>query len=215
MKKAVIFDMDGVIVDSEPVHIKTDIQVMKNNGVKLSSRDLANYTGSTAKHMLNDLIEKYKIPKTFEELFDERNEILFSFLEEELKPTKGVIELINNLKGNEIKLAVASSSHKKLIMFVLNKLNITEKFNAIVGADDITNSKPDPEIFLKAASKLSVKNTDCVVIEDAKHGVEAAKKANMKCVGYKPENNNQDLSEADIIIDDFSKLNVQKLLQIR
>jgi beta-phosphoglucomutase family hydrolase len=215
MKKAVIFDMDGVIADSEPVHIKTDIQVMKNNGVKLSSHDLAGYTGSTAKHMLNDLIKKYKIPKTFEELFDERNEILFSFLEEELNPTKGVIELINNLKGNEIKLAVASSSHKKLIMFVLNKLNIKEKFNAIVGADDITNSKPDPEIFLKAASKLSVKNTDCVVIEDAKHGVEAAKKANMKCIGYKPESNNQDLSGADIIIDDFSKLNVQKLLQIR
>jgi len=87
-------------------------------------------------------------------------------------------------------------------------------FDCIVGAEDIVHSKPNPEIFLKAAAELNVNPSDCLVVEDSKLGVEAAKHAGMKCLGYRnPDSGNQNLSKADIITDDFSKLSIAALLQ--
>jgi HAD superfamily hydrolase (TIGR01509 family) len=113
----------------------------------------------------------------------------------------------------KIKLAVASSSHKRMIEYVLKKLEIIDFFDSIVGAEDIDRSKPDPEIFLMSAKRLNVKPEECIVVEDSKLGVEAAKKAGMKCLGYfNPSSGKQDLSKADFVADDFCKLDIQKLL---
>jgi len=113
----------------------------------------------------------------------------------------------------KIKLAVASSSHKRMIEYVLKKLKIIDLFDSIVGAEDIDRSKPDPEIFLISAKRLNVKPEECIVVEDSKLGVEAAKKAGMKCLGYiNPSSGKQDLSKADFVAEDFCKLDIQKLL---
>jgi len=179
MIKAVIFDMDGVIVDSSHIHIEAEKQTMLKYGIRISSKELHKYTGMTAKFMFTELIKKYKLNTTFEEIFDEKEKILFKLLEQDTRPTK---------------------------------LKISHLFDCIVSSEDITHSKPNPEIFLKSANELSVSPTDCLVIEDAKLGVEAAKNAGMKCVGYiNPKSGNQDLSEADIVIDDFSKLDIKEL----
>ena len=213
MIEAVIFDLDGVIVESENAHITAEKQTFLKYGVKISAEELHRYTGTTAKAMFTALIAKYRLTTTFEKMNNEKEKILFKLLEQETEPTKGVISLMQELKRRGIKLAVGSSSTRKLIDFVLKKLNITSLFDCIVAAEDVAHSKPDPEIFLKAAARLGTNPSQCLVIEDAALGVEAAKRAGMKCIGYRnPHSGNQDLSQADITISDFSKLTVAEII---
>ena len=213
MIKAVIFDLDGVMVDSERVHIEAEKQTMLKYGVRISSEELRRYTGTTARFMFTELVEKYKLNTTFEKIFSEKEEILFKLMEKNVQPTKGIIELLEKLKRENIKLAIASSSHKRLITYVLEKLNIVDLFDSIVSSEDVIYGKPNPEIFLRAANELNVNPVECSVIEDSKLGVEAAKSAGMKCVGYRnPDSGNQDLSKADVVIDNFSALNLRELL---
>jgi beta-phosphoglucomutase family hydrolase len=213
MIKAVIFDMDGVIAETEYAHIEAEKQTMLKHGVRISEDELHEYTGTTAKLMFTDLIEKYKLNTTFEKIFSEKEKILDKMLEEDIEPTKGIIDLLLLLKKKKIKLAVASSSHRKMIGHVLKKLKIIDLFDSIIGAEDINRSKPDPEIFLMSAKRLHVRPEECWVVEDSKFGVEAAKKAGMKCLGYvNPSSGKQDLSKADLIIDDFRRLDVSKLI---
>jgi len=213
MIKAVIFDMDRVIAETERIHIEAEKQIMLKHGVRINEDELHEYTGTTAKQMFTELIAKYRLDTTFEEMFDEKEKIMFKLLEEDTQPTKGVIELLNKLKEKRVKLAVASSSQKRLVHYVLRKLGITQLFDSITSAEDVIHSKPDPEIFSMSAKRLNVSPADCLVVEDAKLGVEAAKKAKMKCLGYKnPHSGNQDLSRADIVTDDFSSLDVSELL---
>lgn len=215
MIKAVIFDMDGVIVDSEPAHIEAEKQILLKHGVKVTTEELRAYTGTTAEFEFADLIRKYKLNTTVEALFKEKENILFKLLKREVQPTKGVIELIKNLKRQGVKLGIASSGHRKLVRFFLGKLKIASQFDSVVCSEDITHSKPHPEIFLKSAKELGVRPDECVVIEDSKLGVEAAKSAGMKCVGYRnPNSGDQDLSEADMIVDDFAGLDIRSLLRL-
>jgi beta-phosphoglucomutase family hydrolase len=213
MIKAVIFDMDGVIVESEHIHIEAEQQTMLKHGVRISAEELHAYTGTTAEFMFTELIRKYNLNTTFEGIFSEKEDILFRLLEKETRPTKGVIELLKKLKQKGIRLAIASSSDRKLIEYILERLDISRLFDFVVGAEDIAHSKPNPEIFLKSARGLKVKPIECLVVEDAKLGIDAAKSAGMKAIGYRnPNSGDQDLSRADMIIHDFSRLSVEKML---
>lgn len=213
MIKAVIFDLDGVIVESENAHIAAERQVLLKHNLVISSEELHGYTGTTAKVMFTELITKYRLDTTFEEINHQKEKILLRLLQQDAEPTKGVISFMRELKRRDIKLAIGSSSTRKLIDYVLTKLNITSLFDCILAAEDVEHSKPNPEIFLRAATKLGMSANLCLVIEDAKLGVEAAKSAGMKCIGYRnPHSGNQDLSKADITTDDFSKLDIEKMI---
>jgi beta-phosphoglucomutase family hydrolase len=214
MIKAVIFDMDGVVAETEHIHIQAEKKTMLRYGVRISEDELHEYTGTTARVMFAELIRKYKLDTTFEKIFDEKEEVMFKLLRKGVQPTKGVDDLILKLKHMKIKLAIASSSHRRMIEYVLNWLKIAQFFDSVVGAEDVSRSKPDPEIFLKTAQLLKVKPEECLVIEDSKLGVEAAKRAGMKSLGYfNPNSGKQDLSGADFWTDDFSKLNLEELLR--
>ena len=213
MIRAVIFDMDGVVVESEHIHIEAEKQTLLKHGVRISSDELHTYTGTTAKFMFTELIKKHKLDTTFEELFNEKEQILFKLLEKETRPTKGIINLLKELKENNIKLAIASSSHRRLIEYVLKKLDITHLFDSIVSSEDINRSKPDPEIFVKSARRLKIEPAECLVVEDAKLGVDAARNARMKVIGYRnPNSGKQDLSGADLVVDDFSRLKLEEMI---
>jgi beta-phosphoglucomutase family hydrolase len=211
--RAVIFDMDGVIVESESAHVEAEKQVLLKHGISISADELHEYAGTTAKAMFTDLIRKYKLKVEVESILLEKEQILFEFLEEDAEPTKGIMELLLRLKERNVKLCIGSSSPMKQIEYILKKLNIGCLFDYAVGSDNILHSKPDPEIFLKAAAGLGLKPQECLVVEDAKLGVEAAKRAGMRCIGYKnPSSGHQDLSKADIVINSFSQLNIEKAL---
>jgi HAD superfamily hydrolase (TIGR01509 family) len=205
--------MDGVISETEHVHIEAEKQTMLRYGVKISSEELHRYTGATAKFMFENLIKKYDLNTTFEKIFGEKEELLFRLIENDLQPTRGVIELLRRLKRENMKLAIASSSHRRLVRYVLEELNILNLFDSIVSAEDILRSKPDPEIFLKSARNLGVNPGECLVVEDSMLGVAAAKIAGMKVLGYRnPNSGDQDLSKADVVIDDFSDVSLRGLL---
>ena len=128
MIKAVLFDMDGVIAETEHVHVEAEKQTLLKYGVQITEDELHRYTGTTAKQMFMELIAKYKLDTTFEKIFNEKEEIMFKLLEMDTQPVKGVIELICKLKEKHVKLAVASSSHRRLVQYILRKLEITRAF---------------------------------------------------------------------------------------
>ena len=195
--------MDGVIADSEFCHIDAEIRTMKIFGIDIKKEELEGYTGTTSKYMYEHLKAKHDFQISFEKFFEVKRQFLFENFEKFLHPVDGVINLIKNLHKKEFKLALASSSHRNAIDYILKKFEIYEFFDAITSFEEIKNSKPDPEIFLKSAEKLKFLPTECVVIEDAKLGIKGAKRAGMKCIGFQNPNGNQDLSRADLVVRRF------------
>lgn len=204
--QAVIFDMDGVLVDSEPLHIKAEKKTLTPYGIELSEKEINRYMGMGVKTMLQSLIKTYKLPLSENRLFriHEKN-LIEQFQKVAAMPN--ATELIAFLIGNHIKLALASSSSHSLINLVLKKLSLQSKFNVVVSGEEVLNGKPFPDIFLKAAELLTVQPDQCMVIEDSKNGVTAAKKAGMICIGFQsPNSQNQDISQADYTVHDLIKI---------
>jgi beta-phosphoglucomutase family hydrolase len=214
---AVIFDMDGVIIDSEPIYFEAGDKLFRYLGLDVSEEEHHSYVGIRSKDMWSHIRNKYKIDLSTEELVEMEMNIYIDYLlsKKDEKPIPGVVELIEDLYKNNIDLALASSSSIKSIKIVLDMFNLEKFFKIIVNGYEVENGKPAPDIFVYAAKRLGVQPEGCIVIEDSKNGIEAAKSAGMKCVGFKNLNSGkQDLSSADMVIDSFSQLNYEKLRQI-
>ncbi|ABX41209.1 GNAT family N-acetyltransferase [Lachnoclostridium phytofermentans] len=208
MLKAILFDMDGVIIDSEPLHCKAFQKAMKLFGLDLSKEYCYQFIGNTDRYMVDVLVKDFNLPNTSEEVIRTKQEVLNQLeLEESYPAVPYVVDLIKNLSKHPIKLAIASSSPMEQIERTAIDLNLTSYFHDYVSGMDLKHSKPAPDIFLKAASLLGVSPDECLVIEDSYNGVTAAKAAGMTCVGYYNENSgNQDLSGADIIVEGFEEI---------
>ncbi len=216
MLKAVIFDMDGVLIDSEPLHFEVDKKLLSKCGLNVDQEFLSQYVGVSNPEMLVDIKKKHDIKYSVDELLDMKlNLVLEALNESNLDAIGGIRQLIDDLKANGIMLAIASSSPIEFIEAVINKINLQHHFNFVISGEWVEKGKPDPDIFLKAASLLGVKPDDCVVFEDAEMGVEAAVAAGMKCIGYaNPNSGNQDLSKACVIIDDMKKMNFDYICSV-
>lgn len=213
MIKAVIFDMDGVLVDSEPYHQEAENIVYSKMGLNISDEEMNSFVGMAMDRLYNTLREKYHLTRTTEDLLEEDTEIRVNVFKSKKKmtPIKGIPELLKDIKAAGLKIAVASSSHQDIIKIVLEASSIIDFFDFYLSSFDesIKHGKPEPDIYLKAASMLSEKPENCIVIEDSFNGVTAATKAGIKCIGYKnPASGNQDLSAATVIIDDYTKIDV-------
>lgn len=214
MIKAFIFDMDGVIIDSEPDHIEFEQEIFKKLGLDISREEHMSFIGSTSHYMWDTLRVKYKLPYTLEQLVEQDRDTYYKHLissPSAVKSIDGVIDFIKKLRAEGFKLAVASSSPLEVIETVINILNVSSYFDVIVTGDYVSRSKPAPDIFLYASEKLKVTSNMCVVVEDSHNGVCAAKHAGMKCIGFRnPNSGNQDLSKADMIIDSFEKVDYKR-----
>ena len=209
--KAVIFDMDGVIIDSEPIHFEVDMQTMREFGVNISKDELNKYVWTTNEYMLNDLINKYKIQKSIKEILEYKMELTIRRIKEtKINAISGIHELLISLKHNNIKTAIGSSSPKELIITVIEKFQLGKYFNCIVSGDEVKEGKPKPDIYLEVSKRIGVNQEECIVIEDSRNGVLAAKNAGMKCFGFRNVNSgNQDLSKADIIVDSIRNIDIE------
>ncbi|WP_313562500.1 HAD family hydrolase [Ruminiclostridium cellobioparum] len=208
MIKAFIFDMDGVIIDSEPLHFQTDKMVLRDLGHDIADGELSSFVGVTNPNMWAELIKRYKLDSTVEELLElqskYKNEL---FGQGELQAISGIPELIDDLKGRGIYIGLASSSSREFIEMVLKGLHIYHNFDVVISGEEVENSKPAPDIFLKAAEVLKVAPAECIVLEDSGNGVKAAKAAGMKCIAFKnPNSGNQDLTLADITVGTLENL---------
>ena len=216
MLKAVLFDMDGVIIDSEPLHTKAFLDSMKQFGLNLTEEYCNQFIGRTDQYLAEVLVQEFQLPQSVEELLKAKK---LKQLEYErvigYPPVPYVKDLIKDLATNNIKLAIASSSPMNAILETATSLGLTDYFHQYVSGMDLKHSKPAPDIFLKAASSLGVSPLECIVIEDSTHGVAAAKAAGITCIGYRNLNSgNQDLSKADIIVEGFDEIDTRFLIEV-
>jgi len=203
MVKAIIFDMDGVIIDSEPMHLNLEREIFRRLGFAISDEDHWSYIGTTSYFMWDDLRNKFALPDAVEALVaNERNEYTQYLLStEEFAPIDGLRDLLAMLKRNQFRLAIASSSPLNIIEIVVDRLAIGRYFDVLVSGDQVQRSKPEPDIFLYAAQQMGVQPKNCLVIEDSANGIAAALKANMKSIGFSnPSSGKQDLSQADFVV---------------
>lgn len=185
MLKAVIFDMDGVIVDSEPGYYTALLRLLDEFDEYVDEEYNARYFGTTMEKLFTDTIEYLNLDTTV----DYCNQRFFEIYEEVIQedgftPIKGAIELIRELHEAGIPLAVASSSPMDHIVRITENLGVSDYFHTLVTGEDCENSKPDPEIFLTAAEKLGVDPKNCAVVEDSVNGVLAGSRAGMKVLGF-------------------------------
>lgn len=209
MVKAVIFDMDGVIVDSEPIHFKSDILTMRHYGKHITEEELSYYIGISNPDMWKDLREKFALEVSVEELLETQFAYKKQLIgDKKLEPINGIKDLLDELKSRGIRIGLASSSSREFIELMLSNLGIDEYFEVVISGEEVQRGKPFPDIFIKAAQGLGVDPLDCLVIEDSGHGVKAAKSAGMKCIGFvSPNSGDQDLSLADEIVHSIEEIN--------
>lgn len=209
--KAIIFDMDGVIVDSEPVHFKVERELLEELGGSITDEEHEEFVGTTDYHMWSTFKEKFNLQASVEEMMDKKRSRFIENIEEiELIPN--FLEFIEGVLEKEYKLALASSNNKKAVGKIVEFFELEKYFDFIISGEEVEKGKPNPEIFLTAAEKLDVNPENCLVIEDAETGVEAAKSANMKCIGFKARSDSkQDLSKADLVVGDYKELELENL----
>jgi HAD superfamily hydrolase (TIGR01509 family) len=210
----VIFDMDGVLVNSEPVHQRLEKEMYEELGLKLTYEEQQSFVGQSAMDSWTFVINKYGLKyKPQDLLIRGRRKYLKVLLEtDEVKLMDGAEELIHRLDPH-FHLLLASSATSVTIGEVLRKFNLVETFPIFIGGDMVVNSKPNPEIFLKVADQAGVRPESCVVIEDAEHGITAAKKAGMKAIGFQNHHSgSQNLEQADRIVDGLKDITLDLIL---
>ncbi|MBK7710663.1 MAG: HAD family phosphatase [Bacteroidales bacterium] len=214
MIKAVIFDLDGVLIDSEPLHCMADNQLLKEFGTEAPAKYFDRFTGWTDDAMWEAIKTDYHLTKSISEIKELQVPIKLKLLKDgDYKAISGVVELLERIKERHIPIAIASSSPKRFIEAVVDKIGVRQYFEIMVSGEDVVRSKPEPDIFLKAAGLLNVNPSGCLVVEDSKSGTLAAKKAGMTCIGYQNVNSgNQDLSMADFVVSDINEIDLRKVM---
>lgn len=213
MKQCIIFDMDGVIVDSEPLHQLCEKEIFKMLGISVPENIHSSFVGSTDELMWSKIAEIYNLPVNIPDIIGLKKSLYLKNLrEKEISPIEGVFSLLTELFQNGFFIALATSAPHEQIDFILNTFNIKHFFHSIISGEDVKNGKPDPEIFITVSKSIGIVPKSCIVIEDSYNGIIAAKKAGMKCIGYKnPHSGNQDLSKADIEICSLNEISLDLL----
>ncbi|MFO0792186.1 MAG: HAD family phosphatase [Pirellulales bacterium] len=211
---AVIFDMDGVLIDSYAAHFAGWKQMYRELSVDYSEQEFAADFGRTSRDILHRRFGDAIASDRIREL-DERKEALFrDSLRAKFTPMDGALELIDSLAADGFLLAVGSSAPPENIDLCLEKLGRRVKFGAIVTGLDVTRGKPDPQVFLTAAEKLGVPPQCCAVVEDAVHGIEAANRAGMVSIALTGTANHEQLSNARLIVDNLSELTTDRIREL-
>lgn len=213
MIKAVIFDMDGVITRTGAIQASAESQVFATVGIHIIPEEIVSrYSGWKDTEMFKDMAKRHHIKEDVHKLRKKKWEIMYKNLSSGSIPViPSALDLIEKLLKNRYILALASSTNRKFISIIINSLSIKEKFSVVISGDEVKEGKPNPGIFLLAASKLNLAPSTCLVIEDAPSGVKAAKAAGMKCIAITTTHPKSELVEADKIIDSFKELTVKRI----
>lgn len=214
--KAVLFDMDGVIVDTEPLHRKAYFKLFDDLGIKVSEELYTSFTGALTKKVCTTLIEKYQLKQSPDELALIKRKYFkqYFYNDADFNLLAGVKDLIENYFENGIKLVVASSASMTTIKMVFEKFELEKYFIGKVSGADLKESKPHPEIFLLASEIANEPKENCMVIEDSTNGIIAAHAAGIFCTAYKSEHSiNQNYDQANLLISDFSEIEFEKIVK--
>ena len=217
MLKAVLFDMDGVIVDSEPLHKKAYYKMFDDVGIDVSERLFESFTGQSTLKICKTLCHDFSLPNSPEDLVNlKRKHFKYIFENDtDFKLIDGVLDLIKDYIRNGLVLVLASSASMVTINNIFKRFNLDKYFTAKLSGADLHASKPHPEIFIKAAQTSGFKKDECIVIEDSTNGIKAAKAAGIYCIGFDSiHSKNQDYSKADLIVKDLSLIKYDKIKSV-
>ena len=217
MIQTVIFDMDGVIVDTEPVHHYAYDLHFKQLNIPITPEMYASFTGNSTKNIFERLKAEFNLEEDVQTLVETKRNLFNDAFDskEDLYLLDGVEDLIKELHAKGIQLVLASSSATVTINRIFNRFGLHHYFTHIVSGEDFPKSKPHPAIFQHAAFLANTPVEQCIVIEDSTNGVAAAKAAGIYCVGYDSVNSKlQDYSKADKVISHFNELSFDVIRNI-
>jgi beta-phosphoglucomutase len=213
-KLAVIFDADGVLIDSYEAHFASWRQFYGEHGIDYDEVKFAADFGRTSRDILRRTLCD-ELSDEWIKKHDERKEALFRDIVRTSFPAmQGAVELIDELVADGFLIAVGSSGPPENIALILEKLGRAEKFSAVVTGRDVTRGKPDPQVFQLAAERLSVPPAACAVVEDAVHGIEAARRAGMASIGLTGTVSAKALSAADLVVENLRELSANRIREL-
>ena len=212
MPQAVIFDMDGVLADTEPLHGKCFIQAFRELGIHTTlerHRQAVTLGGSPVRDYYVRLGGE---ESTWRRIKQIKDKLITALVETDGVLMPGAVDLLRVLKGASIPTGVATSARRKSLEIVLNRFHLWPYFDAFATKDDVDEEKPDPAVFLLAAERLGARPAACVVVEDSPRGVLAAHRAGMKCIAVPtPSTADGDFSLADVVVDSLEDVNLETL----
>jgi len=209
MLKAIIFDMDGVIVNSEPLHRKAYFDMFEEFNLSVSNKLYESFTGKSTSAICKELCEIFDLSISHEKLmFSKRKHFKTIFDNDpEFQMIDGALSLIKNYFYNNLTLILASSASMTNINRIFKKFDLDKFFKAKISGADLKESKPNPEIFIKAAKLSGFSKSECIVIEDSTNGIIAAKSARIYCIGFNsPNSKNQNYDKADLVVSNFNEI---------
>ncbi len=215
--RAIIFDLDGTIIESEAIHHELEREIFRRLGIAVSPEEHSSFTGMAGDRMWVTLKERHAYAHSIDDvriwvrrLFYDH----FDSADNKIILVDGVQKLIEDFSAQGFKMAVASSSSSAYVRMMMLHFGLTKHFHQLCGGDSALNSKPAPDLFLYAAEQLDVDPGQCLVIEDSANGVRAAKAAGMKVVGYRNKNSGeQNLTLADVVVDNYKDFPYIKVMQ--
>lgn len=210
MIKAIIFDCDGVLFDSEPYFELGTKELIRTYGIELSQEIFDRNIGGTGRMMCDDILKSYpSIPDDLDTITDKFFQYTDQYLmADNIQPFDGLYDFVKSLHDKGYKLAIASSSPKYYVQHKLDLFNIAQYFDLMVCKDDVTKCKPDPQVYNVTVEKLGFNKEECIVIEDATNGIKSAKNAGLYCVAYKASIVKQDTSLADEEVFNYNDIKV-------
>ncbi|MCR9083360.1 MAG: HAD family phosphatase [Cyclobacteriaceae bacterium] len=212
MNQAVIFDMDGVICHTNPYHSKAFRIFFEKRNVYPTEEEFAQHMyGKNNSYILSHFLGRKIEGQELLELEDEKEGLFREIYQHHVDPIPGFLEFLTMLKSNNFKTGVATSAPLLNLELIAGKLNLYPHFESTFASEHVNKHKPDPEVYLKSASKLEVVPDRCVVFEDSFSGVMAAKNAGMKVVGVLSSHGKEDLPTCDLYIEDYSKLSFEAI----
>lgn len=210
--KAVIFDIDGTILDNNDYHFLAWQKYLEGMGIQMSDEDFKeNISGRTNQDATEHVFGRKMTDEEAASYYLDKEKIYRGLYKKDIAPITGLIDFLQDLQQHHTIMAIATSGIQENIDFMFQHVPISQFFTAILKGDDITNGKPDPEIFTKTAKKLNVPAANCVVFEDSTSGVQAGKAAGMKVIALTTTHTKEELSEADLVINDYTQVNYDKV----
>ena len=216
MLKAIIFDLDGTLVDSLPYHHESWRIFFKNNNIEENDFNeiYRNYKGGGTLELMTSVFGDIYTKDELEKMSDDKEVIFRDIYRSKIFPINGLRKFLDNLKKNNILLSIGSNAIRKNVLMTIKELGITNYFSSIICGDEVSKGKPDPEMYLKTLSNLKVNKNECIIFEDSIEGVTAAKNANIKVIGVTSSQSSEPLKSVGAFktIEDYTKISIDNIL---
>ncbi|HKL41290.1 MAG TPA: HAD family phosphatase [Clostridia bacterium] len=215
MIKTIIFDMDGVLINSEPISRKVEKKLYDKYNIPYNETLIESLVGKRIKNYWESIFDYYGIEPIAVDRIAKEHEKMYLALKDEVKLMDQVEKWLNRFKKEGYKIYIASSSHVKIIEEMIQKFGLEESIDGYVGGNLVKRGKPNPDIFEKALEISGMKGNECIVFEDSANGIQAAISAGIKCIGFNNKNqHSQDQSKALLTITEFTEENYERIRRL-